>query len=94
MFRFQNRLELPWVEFSDTNMKRSLCYRPEWSESLQSTPEYVIGCLRKNLVGLRLSSSVSYVKSIPTHEKLLAVGTKKWTQNATFNLVFLGLGWP
>ena len=33
-----------------------------------------------------------YMKSIPTHEKLFAVGNSG--PNATFNLIFLGLGWP
>ena len=36
--------------------------------------------------------SVSYIKSIPTHEKKYAVG--KSGSNATFNLFFLGLDWP
>ena len=31
-------------------------------------------------------------KPIPTHEKVFAVG--KRGINATFNLIFLGLGWP
>ena len=44
-----------------------------------------------NLVGLGFSS-VSYIKPILTHEKLFAVG--KSGPNATFNLIFLGLGWP
>ena len=34
----------------------------------------------------------SYIKPIPTHEKLFVVG--KSGPNATFNLSFLGLGWP
>ena len=46
----------------------------------------------ENLVGLGFLGSVSYRKPIPTHEKLFAVG--KSGPNATFNLVFLGLGWP
>ena len=32
-------------------------------------------------------------KPIPTHEKIFAVG-KSGGRNATFNLIFLGLGWP
>ena len=32
------------------------------------------------------------MKPIPTHEKIFAVG--KSGPNATFNLIFLGLGWP
>ena len=35
--------------------------------------------------------SVSHVEPIPTHEKLFAVG--KSGPNATFNLIFPGLGW-
>ena len=46
----------------------------------------------ENLVGLGLLWSVSYVKPIPSHEKIFAVG--KSGSYATFNLVFLGLGWP
>ena len=36
--------------------------------------------------------SVSYIKPILTHEKLFAVGKSR--PNTTFNLFFLGLGWP
>ena len=46
-----------------------------------------------NLIGLGFLQSVSYTKSIPTHEKFAAVG-KKSGPNATFDLFFLGLGWP
>ena len=46
----------------------------------------------ETLVGLGFLWSVSYIKSIPTHEKLFAVG--KSGPNATFSLIFLGLGWP
>ena len=46
----------------------------------------------ENLVGLGLLLSVSYIKSIPTHEKVFAVG--KSGPNATFDLICLGLGWP
>ena len=35
---------------------------------------------------------LSHIKSIPTHEKIVAVG--KSGPNATSNLIFLGLGWP
>ena len=49
----------------------------------------------ENLVGLGFLLSVSYrykyVKSIPTHEKLIAVG--KRGPNASSNQFFLGLGW-
>ena len=46
----------------------------------------------ENLVGLGFLQSVSCVKPIPTHEKILAVG--KSGPIATFNPNFLGLGWP
>ena len=46
----------------------------------------------ENLVGLGFLQSVSYIKPIPTHEKIFAVG--KSAPTATFNLIFLGLGWP
>ena len=46
----------------------------------------------ENLVGLGFLWSASYRKPIPTHEKLFAEG--KTASNATFNLIFLGLGWP
>ena len=46
----------------------------------------------ENLVGLGFLYSVSYIKSILTHEKIFAVG--KGTQTPLFNLFFLGLGWP
>ena len=47
--------------------------------------------LAENLVGLGLQS-VSYIKPIPTYEKIFAVG--KSGPNAPFKLIFLGLGWP
>ena len=46
----------------------------------------------ENLVGLGFLWSVSYIKPIPTHGKMFAVG--KSGPNATFKLIFLGLGWP
>ena len=46
----------------------------------------------ENLVGSGFLSSVFYIKSIPTHQKLFAVG--KSGPNATFNLILLGLGGP
>ena len=52
----------------------------------------VIRVFAEILVGLGFSESVSYIKSIPTHKKKIAVG--KSGPNANFNLVFLGLGWP
>ena len=45
-----------------------------------------------NSVGSGFLQSVSYTKPIPTHGKLFAVG--KSGPNATFNIIFLGLGWP
>ena len=52
-------------------------------------------CIRlvaENLVGLGLLVVCFLYKSMPTHEKLFAVG--KSGPNSTFNLIFLGLGWP
>ena len=46
----------------------------------------------ENLVRLAFLQPVSYIKHIPTHEKLFAAG--KSGPNATFNPSFLGLGWP
>ena len=51
----------------------------------------IVGCLAGNFVGLGFLQSVSFVKSIPTPEKLFAVG--KNGPIATFNLFFLGLGY-
>ena len=48
--------------------------------------------LRRILVGLGFLWSVSCIKSIPTLEKSFAV--RKSGPDATFNLLFLGLGWP
>ena len=47
--------------------------------------------LRRNLVVSGFSQSVSYVKPIPTHEKLFAVG-EKVSPNPTFEHFFF-LGW-
>ena len=44
------------------------------------------------LAGLCFLSFVSYIQPVPNHEKIFAVG--KSGPKATFNLVFLGLGWP
>ena len=44
------------------------------------------------LVEDRFIESVSYIKPIPSQEKIFAVG--KSGPNATFNLFFLGSGWP
>ena len=46
-----------------------------------------------NLAGLGFLQSVSYIKSIPSHEQVFAVVGKSGP-NANFNLFFLGLGWP
>ena len=35
---------------------------------------------------------VAFIQPIPTHENIFAVG--KSGPNATFNLIFVGLGWP
>ena len=48
----------------------------------------------ENLVGLGFLYSVSYIKPIPTQEKIFAAG--KSGPNATFNLlrsILIGLGW-
>ena len=58
----------------------------------QISPVCCYRVLAEKLVELGSLQSVSYMKSIPTHEKLFAEG--KSGPNATFNLVFLGLGWP
>ena len=47
----------------------------------------------EKLVGLGFLQSVFYIKSIPTHEKIFAMG-KKVAQVPPFNLFFLGSGWP
>ena len=44
----------------------------------------------ENLVALGFLYSVSYIKPIPTHEKLFAVG--KSGPTTTSNIIFLGLG--
>ena len=41
---------------------------------------------------VRFRVVISYIKPIPTHEKIFAVGNSG--PHATFNLFFLGLGWP
>ena len=46
----------------------------------------------ENSVGLGFLQSVSYIKSIPTHEKIFGCGKKNGGPNATFNLLF-PLGW-
>ena len=42
----------------------------------------------ENLIELGFLQSLSYIKQIPTHKKIFAVG--KSGPNAAFNLVFLG----
>ena len=46
----------------------------------------------ENLVELGFLQSVSYIKPILTHEKYSL--WEKSGPNATFNLIFLWLGWP
>ena len=46
----------------------------------------------ENLVGLGFLQYVSYIKSIPTHKKIFSV--RRSGSNATYNLIFVGLGWP
>ena len=48
--------------------------------------------VRGKWLGWVCCSLFSYIDSIPTHKKLFAVG--KSGPIATFNLFFLGLGWP
>ena len=53
----------------------------------------LVGCSRRHFGWVNgFLYSVSYIKPFPTHEKLFAVG--KSGPNPTFNLFFLGLGWP
>ena len=47
----------------------------------------------ENLIGLGFLKSVYYIESIPTHEKMTLLWEKR-VPNTTFNLIFLGLGWP
>ena len=47
----------------------------------------------ENLAGLGFLQSVLLYKTDPNPRKVHFCG-KKWPPNATFNLVFLGLGWP
>ena len=57
------------------------------SDSVTSSTNRVFA---ENLVGLGFLYSVSYIKSIPAHEKIFAVG--KSCPISTLNLIFLGLG--
>ena len=62
---------------------------------LPSSPRTILTLNRvfaENLVGLGFLQSVSYIKPIPTHERLFTVG--KSGPNATFKPFFSGLGWP
>ena len=61
------------------------------SQNIMTVFVTIVGVFAENLVGIGFLYSVSYIKSIPTHEKLFAVG--KSGPIATLNLV-LGLGWP
>ena len=56
------------------------------------TDRTIRGCSRRIRLGQVFSQSVSYIKPIPTHEQIFAVG--KNGPKATFNLLELGLGWP
>ena len=49
--------------------------------------------LAEKLVGLGFLQSISYIKPIPTHETLFAVG-KSGTPMPLLTYFFLGLGWP
>ena len=48
---------------------------------------FEVGVFAENLVGLGFLSSVSYIKPIPTHENLFAVG-KKWPRCHFYHLFF------
>ena len=50
------------------------------------------GVFAESSVGLGFLSSISDIKLILTHEKLFVVG--KRGPKATFNLIFVGFGWP
>ena len=52
--------------------------------------QHIICVFAENLVGLGFLLSVSFIKPIPTHEKLFAMG--KSGPIATLNLFFLGFG--
>ena len=60
--------------------------------SITWKPRLTTRLFADNFAGLGFLQSVSYIKSIPTHDKIFAVG--KSGPTATFNLNFLGLGWP
>ena len=60
------------------------------SQNIMTVFVTIVGVFAENLVGIGFLYSVSYIKSIPTHEKLFAVG--KSGPNAPFNLIFLGVG--
>ena len=47
----------------------------------------------EHLIGLGFLYSVSYTKINPNPRKIICCG-KKIGPNATFDLIFLGLGWP
>ena len=72
---------------------RYLNLQTVWHHSARERKDPLVIHIRvfaENLFGLGFLQSVSYIKSIPTHEKLFAVG--KRGPNATFNLIFLGVG--
>ena len=64
------------------------------SEVVLVTMVDTIGCLPGNLVGLGLLQSVSYIKSIPTHEKIFCCGKKVAQMSLLiyFFLDWVGLG--
>ena len=69
----------------------TLQHTSTWCQSGRKDNTNINTVFAENLVGLGLLHSVSYIKSIPTHENYLL--WKKSGPNATFNLFFLGLGW-
>ena len=57
--------------------------------------DWLIRVFAENLVGLSFLQSISYILSIPTHEKTFAVGRKKWLKyhfEPDFFLGWVGLG--
>ena len=68
---------------------RALCCSYTWYHVIKGVGEF-------GLVGFRFSVSYIYIKSIPTHEKLFAVGKKvaQWLKCHFLSRFFLGLSWP
>ena len=92
-FDIENRLQETQPGFSASTLLRQARKNIYHSVPTHNERLYVnIRTFAGNLVGLGFLQSVSYTKPISTHETIFAVG--KSGPNATFNLIFLGLGWP